>query len=697
MKNYRLGIDIGGTFTDLVLLDEATGESRLVKMSSTPQDPSQAFMNVVRRIVSETGIDPEAAGCLIHGTTVATNTIIEGKGAKAAFITTEGFRDMLEIARQIRPRLYDLNCEKPPPLIPRRLCFEVPERLDAAGQIVRALDEAAVESIAEKLRQAQVESVVICLLHSYINADHERRVADILAGALPDVSLSCSSDVCPEIREYYRASTTAINAVLVPVVGRYIQRLKTGVSKEGFTADIRLMTSSGGVISSKVAEAQPVHLIESGPAAGVTAAAFFGELAGTGNVISFDMGGTTAKLGLIEGGAPRRAPHFEVGAEASVAGRAAGYPVRTPVVDLVEIGAGGGSIARIDAGGALRVGPQSGGADPGPACYDNGQTEPCITDANVVLGRINPNYFIGGERVLRRDLAEQAAQRLADRLGLDLLAAACGIIEIANANMIAAARTVSVQRGFDPRDFTLVAFGGAGPLHANAMAKSLSIPRLLIPKSPGVTSALGLLVGDIRHEYSATCLMPTTALDRQRLEALLAGFEAEGRATLVSENVAAASMQFRRQADMRYQGQSHELTIDLPDAEEGTAEEFAAKLDRLFFKEHERVYGFCDPDEPTEVVSARLSAIGIIRRPTFELSAKSDASPDDAVKETRPVYFEEIGGLTPCRVYDRNALSADQQITGPAIVEEYDSTTLIHPGYAAKVDRAANLIITEDS
>ncbi|MBM3740527.1 MAG: hydantoinase/oxoprolinase family protein, partial [Acidobacteria bacterium] len=468
MSACRLGVDIGGTFTDAVMMDESTGEIRLVKMSSTPSDPSIGYADVVERILRESAVAASSVSYNIHGTTVATNTIIEGKGARTALVATEGFRDVFEIARQIRPKLYDIFCDKPKPLVPRRLCFEVPERLASDGLVLRPLDEEAVRAVARRIRDEQVEAVVVCLLHSYVNSAHERRVGEILRQELPGVYLSLSSDLCPEMREYFRASTTAINSLLMPVLTRYIERLEGRLSGIGVDAGLHLMTSAGGIISSRVAREEPVHLIESGPAAGVIAATHLGSLLGVQNIISFDMGGTTAKAGLVEGGTPKVVPHFEVGSAAVAENRSAGYPVRTSVVDLVEIGAGGGSIAWVDPGGGLRVGPQSGGADPGPACYNKGQAAACITDANLLLGRLNPDYFLGGEHKLYPELAAEAIGRLALQLGLTPIAAAQGIIEIANANMVAAIRLISVQRGFDPREFVLVAFGGAGPLHANA-------------------------------------------------------------------------------------------------------------------------------------------------------------------------------------------------------------------------------------
>jgi N-methylhydantoinase A len=687
MGTYRVGVDTGGTFTDLVLLEEATGAVHLVKLPSTPRDPSVAFLDVLRRALRETGARPAEAAYLAHGTTVATNAIIEGKGAKTALVATQGFRDVFEIARQIRPKLYDIFCDKPQPLVPRHLCFEVPERLDARGRVLKPLDEAAVGEVIEKIRREGVESVAVCLLHSYANPAHERRVAELLRAALPDVAVSVSSELCPEMREYFRASTTAVNALLMPTVGRYMGRLEGRLAEAGVGAGLQLMTSSGGMISSAVARQEPVHLIESGPAAGVTAAVHVGVAAGFADLISFDMGGTTAKLGLVEKGTPRVAPHFEVGSATVADGRGAGYPVRTPVVDLVEIGAGGGSIAWIDPGGALRVGPRSAGAEPGPACYGKGNDAPTITDANLVLGRLNPGYFLGGEQPLHAGLAREAVGRLAGRLSLGLLEAAYGIVEIANANMARAVRLVSVQRGFDPREFVLVAFGGAGPLHANALAREVGMGRVLVPPGPGVTSALGLLVGDVRHPFVQALVRPTEGMDWTLIGEIFAGFERRGRDLLASEGIPPERMRFLRQFDMRYVGQSHELTVDVPSSRPA--------LNETFFAAHRKAYGYASAGEPMELVNVRLTAVGAVPRPARRRLDRGGTDSRGAIKARREIFFRERGGMVLCDIYDRYRLKAGNRVAGPAVVEEVDSTLVIHPGCAGTVDEHGNILVAE--
>ena len=561
---YRLGVDIGGTFTDIALIDEATGQIYTGKVSSTPQDPSGGFMEAVQRLLAKQQVAAQDVAYIVHGTTVATNAIIEGKVAPTGFITTEGFRDMLEIARQIRPTLYDLQFEKPRPLVPRHRCFGVPERLDASGAELTPLDEDALRQVADKLRDEGVESIAVCFLHAYANPVHERRAGEIIAEVFPEAVVSLSAEVAPEFREYLRASTTVINSCIRPVVARYLQRIEDRLAQAGIAAELLVMQSSGGVYTFAAARQKPVYMVESGPAAGVIAAAHLGQARGYDQVISFDMGGTTAKAGLIQGGTPSVTKDYEVGTTAQSgvgATRGAGYPIRTPVIDLVEIGAGGGSIAWVDPGGILRVGPQSAGADPGPVCYGQGGTQPTVTDANLVLGRLNPNYFLGGEIALDPTAAQRAIeQHCAQPLGMDLVEAAHGIVEIANTAMVNALRLVSVQRGYDPRDFALVAFGGAGPAHANRLAALTEIPVAIIPQSPGLTAdftpttLMGLLVTDLKHDY-ATAPTSSATLDQvvpQALEQTFRELEAQGRGRRTGGRSGSQPSDFRRQVDPRW-------------------------------------------------------------------------------------------------------------------------------------------------
>jgi N-methylhydantoinase A len=633
-------------------------------------------------------------GYVVHGTTVATNAIIEGNVARTGFITTEGFRDMLEVARQIRPSLYDLQFEKPAPLVPRYLCFGVPERLNALGEVITPLDEDTVRTVALKLKEEGVEAVSVCLLHSYANQDHEQRIGKILHEVMPEIAISLSSEIVPEFREYFRASTAVVNSSIRPIVGQYLGSIEERLRADGLESELLVMQSNGGVYTFEAARERPVYMVESGPAAGVIAASYVAEAIGHSNVLSFDMGGTTTKAALIQDGEPKVTKGYEVGANAGAdtgAGRGSGYPIRTPVIDLVEIGAGGGSIAWVDPGGVLRVGPRSAGAAPGPACYGQGGTEPTITDANLILGRLNPDYFLGGEVPLHKDLAEMAIMsRCAEPLGLTLLEAANGIVEIANSAMVNALRLISVQRGFDPRDFVLVGFGGAGPVHATKLAIDTEVPLTIVPMSPGITSALGLLVTDLKHENSRTRINRVADSVPAEVEAILDELEALGRDALEKEGVPESEMDFERHADVRYVGQSYELSVELA---AGTITQ--STLDGVtadYHVAHERAYGHNAPEEPVEFVNMRVAARGEIARPNLKEVARGTGS-DGATKETRDAYFAESGGLVPTPVFDRYQLGEGDSIAGPAIVEEVDSTTVIHPGTAATVDAVGNLLI----
>ena len=694
---YRLGVDIGGTFTDATLVDESSGRLWNAKVSSTPHDPAQGFLSATRQILDQSDLAPESLRYVVHATTVATNAIIEGKVAPTVLITTEGFRDILEIARQIRPSLYDTQFEKPKPLVPRDRCFGVRERLDATGAVLTPLDEAAIPQIAAVIRDAGVESVAVCFLHSYLNAQHEQRVGELLRDLAPNIAISLSSDVAPEIREYFRASTTVINAALRPIVSRYLENIESRLRALGVSSELLVMQSSGGLMTFADARRRPVFMVESGPAAGVITAAHLGEALGYPNVISFDMGGTTAKVGLVQNGTPRITKDYEVGSVAQPGSggfRAGGYPIRTPVIDLVEIGAGGGSIAWVDPGGVLRVGPQSAGADPGPACYGQGGAEPTVTDANLVLGRLNPGYLLGGDLKLDSALAHAAIeQRIAKPLGLDIVKAAYSIVEIANVAMINALRLVSVQRGHDPRDFALTAFGGAGPLHANRLAQEMNIPVTVIPTSPGTASALGLLVTDITYDYATTLIEHVDRLQPGVVADVFANLRKQGTEALAASGVAPADMSFVHQVDLRYVGQSYELTLPCPD---GEAMGFTvSKLLNDFHAEHNRVYGHSVPGEPVETVNLRLTALGNIVKPPLLARDTAMHALQAAQLGSRPVYFGEADGFVDCPVYDRYRLGAGMEVTGPAIVEEYDSTTVIHPGYYASVDQYGTLLLTK--
>lgn len=692
---YRIGVDIGGTFTDGTLINALTGEVRTSKVLTTPDDPSIGFAESVGRLLSD-GVAASDIDHVVHATTVATNAIIEGKTAPMAFVTTAGFRDMLEIARQIRPSLYDLQFDKLEPLVERRHCFEVTERLDANGDVITPLDEVSVREVADRIGKSGVESVAVCLLHAYRNSSHEQRVEQILRERLPNISISISSDVAPEFREYFRASTTVINAGIRPVVDRYLETIRQRLDSDGVECDLLVMQSGGGVYAAEEAREKPVFMVESGPAAGVVAAAAMGSALGYPDVISFDMGGTTAKASLVRNGRPSITKDYSVGATAArgdgAFGGAGGHPVRTPVVDLVEVGAGGGSIGWVDSGGALRVGPHSAGASPGPACYGLGGELPTITDANIVLGRLDPTYFAGGEMSLDSGLARKAIEvHCAAKLGISIEEAANGIVEIANTTMVNALRLVSVQRGHDPRDFMLVAFGGAGPAHALRIAEEVGIGRVLIPVEPGTASARGLLSTDIRIERAASVISRSDSVDLATVERTFKEMEADGRATLARSASAHSSVEFERAVEMRYYGQSFELTVPAPGLEVGNP--WLAELLARFHEAHEQAYGFQVPSEPVEIVNLRSTTVGQIRKPELrKLKAVSGATASP--KSKRQVYFAESGGYLDTPVFDRSILAATARIAGPAIIEERDSTTVVNGIWIAEVDQFGNLLIS---
>jgi len=695
---YRLGVDIGGTFTDAILIDEYTGETWIKKVPSTPRDPAVGFLDATVRLLRDAAIPESAVSYIVHGTTVVTNAIIEGTGARTGFITTEGFRDIFEMQRQMRPALYDLMFDQPKPLVPRYLSMEVPERLDATGAILRPLDEQAVRTAARRLKAEGVEAIAVCFLHGYLNGAHERRAAEIILEEFPEVVLSISSDIAPEIREYFRACTTAINAAVRPVARRYLTSIQDRLRARGLTADLLVMQSHGGVLTAEAAAEKPVFLVESGPAAGVIAATHLGGLLGYLDVISFDMGGTTAKMGLTQRGMPSVTKEYEVGSKASAGlgiGRGSGYPITTPVIDLVEIGSGGGSIAWVDSGGVLRVGPRSAGAEPGPACYGRGGAEPTVTDAHLVLGRLDPAYFLGGDMELDVEAATRAIhERCALPLDITTVEAANGIIEIANAAMVNALRLISVQRGYDPRDFVLVAFGGGGPVHANRLAAELGMRRILIPPSPGVFSAMGLLVTDLKHDFAVTRMRRTDAVDLVDLGRIFDDLLTRGRDLLAREDIPANDMEFTRQVDIRYVGQSHALTVTMSSAELN-GRVLQASID-LFHDEHRRIYGHSTPGEPTELVNVRLTATGKIRKPRLRTLAAQSEDRLPEPRTHRQVYFSEADGFLDCPIYLRYRLGNGACVSGPAIVEEMDATTVVSPGHHATVDGHGNLLISPD-
>ena len=626
---WRVGADIGGTFTDLVLLGD-DGQVFVKKVSSTPGDYAQGIVAGLATALAERGLAGGVVGEVIHGTTVASNAILEFRGARVGLITTLGFRDVLEIRRLRMPALYDLNWQKPPTLIERYLRTEVGERINGRGEIILPLDEASLTAAVDHLLRERVEVIAVCLLNSYANGVHERAIKAYLARHAPDMPCCLSSEVSPEIKEYERTSTTVVNAYVLPVVRTYLERLRAGLAAGNVHAPLLIMQSSGGIMGAAAAAERPLYVIESGPAAGVVGAQALARRLGLPNVISFDMGGTTAKAGIIEGGEVNRASEYEVGGGIMIGSRllkGGGYLLRAPAIDLAEVGAGGGSLIWIDRGGALKIGPQSAGAFPGPVCYDLGGTEPTVTDANVVLGYLNPAYLAGGGVALRAELSHRAfAERVAAPLGLAVEDAAYGAHLIAVSNMIRAIKSVSSERGRDPRDYVLCAFGGNGPVFAAAMARALEMTAVVIPPLPGVFSAVGLLASAVEHHLSRSYLRPLRDLDPAEVAARYGELEAEGSAQLVAEGYPAARIALARTADLRYHGQSFELTVPVR-AGALTAQDLA-DLEEAFGREHERTYGHrAGEDEPVELVGLRLVASGIEDRPRLPEYLRTAAAP----------------------------------------------------------------------
>jgi N-methylhydantoinase A len=686
-QRFRVSIDIGGTFTDGVLIEEETGETWIEKVPTTPGDPSEGFIRCLERLMERVPVTPEELHYVFHATTVATNAVLQRRGARVGFLVTRGFRDILEIGRQIRWELYNLQTEKPAPLVPRQLCLEVPERLDYHGAVLEPLDEAAVEKAVQALRAESVEAIAVCFLHSYRNPAHEQRAADVIRRLFPEARISLSSAIAPEIREYWRASTAVTNAYVAPIVAKYLEAIEHKVQRKGITAGVRIMQSNGGVMTMATAKEKPVSMLESGPAAGVMAATHFTKLAGFKNGISFDMGGTTAKMGLVLDGRPKVASEFEVGGKAGSGtgvAKGSGYPILAPVMDLVEVGAGGGSVAWIDSGGLLRVGPTSAGADPGPVCYGKGGSDPTVTDAHLVLGRLNPDYFLGGEIPLDRDAAQRAVEERCSRpLGLNWVSAAIGIVDIANATMVDAMRLVSVQRGYDPREFALIAFGGMGPVHANRLADELGIPAVIVPPSPGVASAFGILLTNLQRDYRVTRLQQVRHARLAELNDVFLEFEVRASGEFSEEGVSPDEVTIERYLEMRYVGQSWKLRIPVHENELCPSD--LTRLEEAFHQQHEQSYGYSVASEPVEVVTIGLSAIGHVPKPRLREIPNGSGSSSSARKACRPVFFEQAADFLDCPIFDRYLLRRGAVVTGPAVIEEIDSTTVVHPGYAAEV------------
>lgn len=689
-SRYRVGADIGGTFTDIVVV-APDGSFATRKVLSTVDDYSRGIADGLRALLQNLAVAPFAVGEIVHGTTIATNAILENKGGLTALVTTEGFRDVLELRRLRTPQLYDRFYEPPRPIVERRLRLEVSERIGASGEVVVPLDEATVEAAIDRIEREGTEAVAVSLLHSYRNPEHERRVGEMIRRRLPKIYLSLSVDVLPEIREYERTSTTVINAYVGPVVKAYLDSLETRLDESGVTGELLVMQSKGGVMSATAAAEKPSHIVESGPAAGVIAAHETGTRAGVRDLISFDMGGTTAKASIIEDGQLARTTEYEVGAGISLSARlvkGGGHALKLPVLDIAEVGAGGGSIVWIDRGGALKVGPRSAGSMPGPVCHDTGGTEPTITDANVVLGYLNPEALAGGAVPIRADLAEAVlATDVATPLGLPLLEAAYGVFTVANVTMIRAIKAVSTYRGRDPRDFVLLAFGGGGPIHAAGIAKQLGMGRVLIPPAPGVFSANGLLAARLERHFVRTLFGRADEMEYGTIEALYRELERQAVTELTGDHPESGPVVLSRSADLRYVGQGFELTVEAP-AGEVTREWIGGLLDG-FGQEHQRTYGHHAADEPVEFVNLRVTAHLDEER---SKPARMIAGQDGRQRRERTAYFGPEYGAVATPVIDRNDLSATAR-SGPFVIEEYDSTTVVPPDATARLDEWSNIVI----
>jgi N-methylhydantoinase A len=691
VTGYRCGVDIGGTFTDLVMLgDDGTIHTR--KVLSTPRDYGDGIIAGVASALDELAVGADAVSDLVHATTVATNIILEQKGARTALVTTAGFRDVLEMRRLRIPVLYDLQYRKPPPLVPRRLRFEVDERMGPKGIAWRLLDEAGVHALAERIAAEGVEAIAVSLLHAYANPAHERRVAAILQQRLgADVFITCSSDILLEIREYERTSTAVVNAYVGPAVGRYVETLIRRLRDSGLRGPVQVMQSGGGIMPAEIAARKPAQIVESGPAAGVIACARLAQRCGHPDAISFDMGGTTAKAAMVENGEPARTTEYEVGAGINLSSKlvkGGGYPIKLPFIDVSEIGAGGGSIVAIDEAGSLRVGPQSAGSDPGPVCYGRGGRSATLTDCFLLLGYINPTGLAGGSVPIEIEPARRAfMSQVAEPLGLPLLEACFGVYELAAATMTRAVKAVSTYRGRDPRRFALIAFGGNGPVVASAIARALEMPVVIIPPAPGVFSAAGLLFSAVEREFMRTVFCRVTTMRPGLLDDAFARLEAEAIAELTAEGQDRASLTLRRFGDFRYAGQAYELSVPFDAALPNAIE--------AFHVEHERTYGYRSESESVDLVNVKVLAAVARRGPAEESLARLvPAAAPSATATRRLAYFGRDHGLVDTAVIARAALAADPR-PGPFIIEEYDATCVVPPGATARLDDLGNIEIRQ--
>jgi N-methylhydantoinase A len=677
--SFRVGVDVGGTFTDLALFDTETGELVVTKAPSTanPTDGVQA-------VLSQAGASPGSISGFVHGTTVATNALLERKKATPGLITTRGFRDVVFIQRMNRKHHYDLQWDKPEPFVERRHCFEVEERMNYAGNVVAPLDIESARKAVEALRDEGIRDIAVAFLFSYVNPEHELRMREVITEVYPEANVSLSHEVYPRWREYDRMSSTLADAFLKTLVHDYLRNLADGFSREGMVSDFLVMKSNGGVEDYRAASAKPIDLLVSGPVGGVLSAIFFGRLTGRTKLITMDMGGTSFDVSLIADGKPNQTAEFEI---------EWGLPVYTPMIDVRTIGAGGGSVAWVDKGGLLRVGPESAGSQPGPACYGRGGTRPTVTDANLVLGRLSGDYFLGGALSLDTEAAQKALRTIAPELGMEVEEVAAAIIELVDFNMVNAIRLVSIDRGLDPRDFTLVSFGGAGSLHSASLAEIIGIREILVPIHQGVFSAFGLMTADMRVDESVTASLRSDHITVERVDAIVSRLLEKALARLGSEGYRGVPV-LEAFVEMRYLGQNYSIDVPVRLTHEGRS---ATPLDELythFHAEHRRLYGYDIPGEVIEFVNFKVAAIGPTENPSVrELAVEGPARP----KGERPVYFRQHSGWNETPVFERSTLPAGASLAGPAIVEEPMATTVVHPGETVDVDKFGNLLLRTSS
>lgn len=692
-RQFRLGFDIGGTFTDFVLVDVASGQVHVNKCLTTPRDPALGVMDGLRSLLARAGIAAGDLEIAIHATTLITNALIERKGAKTALLVTEGFRDVLEMGTEVRYDIYDLFLERPEPLVPRRWRYEARERTGKDGEVLVRLNRPRLRTIAAQILEARIEAVAVAFLHSFRNPAHERVAREILKKGAPGVVVSLSSEVAPEIREYERMCTTAANAYVQPITRQYIEDLETRLADTGYRRRMFLMLSSGGITTGETAREFPIRLVESGPAAGVLAAVYYSRFMGLDSVISLDMGGTTAKIGLVQKNRPTKANMLEVG-RVKRAKKGSGIPIRVPVIELIEIGAGGGSIARIDALGLLKVGPESAGAEPGPASYGRGGKEPTVTDANIVLGYLDPKYFLGGAMSLDEDAARATiTARLAKPLGLSLADAARGVFEVVNQNMLSAMKVHIAERGEDPRKFYLFAFGGAGPAHAYELARALRMRGVVVPPGAGATSAMGLITTAVSFDFARSFVARLDRVVWSELRAVFDAMEAEGHAMLREASVDPhdPAVRFVRSMDLRHKGQGYELTVEIPEDlyQRGSVDELTAH----FYNRYTEKYGHAHRSLPVELITCRASVVGPTPHVPIAMDVRGAAPAASALKGRRPVYFPEAGAYVETPIYDRYRLAAGTVVDGPLVVEERECTVVAGPSCQLRVDAHGNLFL----